>query len=87
MTAHKKNLKRHPALVGGPNRDLHEVVVVTDVDTLRKSVFIDGREIVMPEGADIEAHWSDEDLPRITITAYAETIEVISWDEMERRSY
>lgn len=79
--SHKKDLKRADA------HTCHDAVIAVDADSTRRSVFIDGKEIVMPAGTHIEADWTDDDLSRVTITAYAETIEVISWDEMEKRSY
>lgn len=53
MATHKRDLERHPALTAGPNRLLHEAIVVVDSDQPgRGTLFLDGREIVLaPAGA------------------------------------
>lgn len=87
MNTHKKDLERHPALTGGPNGKLHDIIVAVDpAPGGRQSIFIDGREIIVSTD-DIVATWSEYDLPRVSIDILAEDIEVISWDEMEKRAY
>ena len=85
MATHKKDLKRHPALTEtGP---LHEAVIVADPDNHgRASLFLDGHEIVLAVDG-IEADWPADDAPRLGVSILAETIEVISWNEMEKRAY
>lgn len=87
MPTHKKDLKRHPALTSGSNQELHKAIIVADPDHPgRASLFLDGREIVLaPDG--VGAYWDADDVPRVAVDILAETIEVISWDEMEKRAY
>lgn len=90
MPTHKKDLERHPALDGRWDGDtrFHEVVIAAD-DThrQRRSIFIDGRELIVPEGGDFSVDWCGDSFPIVTVSIWAETAEVISWDEMEKRAY
>lgn len=88
MNTHKKDLERHPALSGGATPRFHEVVIAAEgTHGQRTTVFVDGRELLIPEGGELSADWSEGSFPVVTVSIWAETAEVISWDEMEKRSH
>ena len=88
MPTHRRDLERHPAFVLKPgDRSLHKAVIAVDDEGPRRaSLFLDGREIVVSVDG-IEAYWDENDLHRVSVDILAETIEVISWNEMEKRAY
>lgn len=83
--SHKKDLT--PTSFAGKD-DVH-VVIAHDGSRsnlpILRTLFLNGQELLMPEGVNVSLQVNDKDLTELTLTVLPTSIELIDEDEMQER--
>lgn len=85
MNTHRKDLKRSSF----GSEDDARVTIVHDGELvpILHTIYINGQEVLLPEGGEIGISFADKDLTKVTLTFLPTSIEIVSEEEVEARAY